>query len=138
MNAVFDTESLTKELLNKSPVTLDAVMQAIALAILATLLGILAYLVGLYHFQYSDPYVRTVLALPSDVEYGHAIFQMNCSSCHGFNADGLVGPSLHKVSDRKSRVALIRQVTSGQTPPMPQFQPAPKEMADLLGYLETL
>lgn len=118
--------------------TLDAVMQAIAVAILAALLGILAYLVGLYHFQYSDPYIRDVLALDSDVQHGQAIFQMNCSSCHGISGDGLVGPSLHHVSDRKSEVALIRQVTSGQTPPMPQFQPEPQAMADLLGYLETL
>ena len=129
---------MSKELLNKSPVTLDAVMQAIALAILATLLGILTYLVGLYHFQYSDPYVREVLSLSADIEQGHAIFQMNCSSCHGLNANGLVGPNLHHVSARKSRVAIIRQVTSGQTPPMPQFQPEPQAMADLLGYLETL
>jgi len=33
---------------------------------------------------------------------------------------------------------LIRQVTSGQTPPMPQFQPSPQEMADLLKYLEQM
>lgn len=133
-----DTAPLSKSPLSETPVTLDAVMQAIALAILATLLAILTYLVGLYHFQYSDPYIREVLALPADIEHGKAIFQMNCSSCHGLNADGWVGPNLHHVSDRKSRVALIRQVTSGQTPPMPQFQPAPQEMADLLSYLETL
>jgi len=113
-------------------------MQAIALAIVSALLATLVYLVGMYHFQYSDPYVREVLSLPSDLERGHAIFQMNCSSCHGLYGDGLVGPDLHGVSERKSRVALIRQVTSGQTPPMPQFQPAPQAMADLLGYLETL
>ncbi|MEB3212025.1 MAG: cytochrome c [Leptolyngbyaceae bacterium] len=129
---------MTKELLNESPVTLDAIMQAIALAILATLLGILAYLVGLYHFQYSDPYIRNVLALDADIEHGQAIFQMNCASCHGIYGDGLVGPSLHHVADRKSEVALIRQVTSGQTPPMPQFQPEPQTMADLLGYMKTL
>jgi mono/diheme cytochrome c family protein len=113
-------------------------MQAIALAILATLLGILAYLVGLYHFQYSDPYIREVLSLESDITHGQAIFQMNCSSCHGIDGGGLVGPNLHNVADRKSEVALIRQVISGQTPPMPQFQPEPQTMADLLGYLETL
>jgi hypothetical protein len=33
---------------------------------------------------------------------------------------------------------LIHQVTSGETPPMPQFQPSAQEMADLLKYLESL
>ncbi|RDH51814.1 cytochrome C, partial [Mastigocladus laminosus WC112] len=32
----------------------------------------------------------------------------------------------------------IHQVISGDTPPMPKFQPSAKEMADLLSYLETL
>ncbi|MEK0196099.1 cytochrome c, partial [Microcoleus anatoxicus PTRS1] len=41
-------------------------------------------------------------------------------------------------SERKSEFDLIRQVTSGQTPPMPQFQPSPQEMADLLIYLEQM
>ncbi len=138
MNDVFKPALLTGKRSSESPVTLDAVMQAIALAILATLMAILVYLVGVYHFQYSDPYIRDVLALSADIDHGRAIFQMNCSSCHGIHANGHVGPNLHHVSDRKSRVALIHQVTSGQTPPMPQFQPAPQEMADLLGYLETL
>lgn len=134
----FCTTPLTRELLKQNPVSLDALMQGIALAILAGLFAVLVYLLGMYQYQYSDPYVRTVLSMPGDVQRGHAIFQMNCASCHGLEADGRVGPSLHSVSDRKSRVALIRQVTSGQTPPMPQFQPRPQEMADLLKYLETL
>lgn len=124
--------------MKQNVVSLDAFMQGIALVILAGLFAVLVYLLGMYHYQYSDPYVRAVLSQSGDVTQGHAIFQMNCSSCHGLEADGRVGPSLHNVSDRKSRVALIRQVTSGQTPPMPQFQPSPKEMADLLEYLETL
>jgi hypothetical protein len=33
---------------------------------------------------------------------------------------------------------LIQQVVSGNTPPMPQFQPEAKDMADLLEYLEQL
>ena len=119
-------------------VTSDIVIQGLALFILTILLGILIALVGLYQVRYSDPYVRDVLALTGDPLQGHAIFQMNCSECHGYNADGEVGPSLLQVSDRKSRTRIIRQVVSGETPPMPQFQPNPQEMADLLKYLETL
>lgn len=134
----FCTTTLTKELLKQNVVNSDALMQGIALAILAGLFAVLVYLLGMYQYQYSDPYIKSVLSTSGDVDHGHAIFQMNCSSCHGLDADGRVGPSLLSVSDRKSRVALIRQVTSGQTPPMPQFQPSPQEMADLLKYLETL
>jgi hypothetical protein len=53
-------------------------------------------------------------------------------------ADGLVGPSLQDVSKRKSRYKLIHQVISGETPPMPKFQPSVQEMSDLLSYLESL
>ena len=116
----------------------DNVIQGIALAILGTLLAVLIIFLGLDRFSYSDPYVRDVLAQTGNTEQGHAIFQMNCSTCHGLYADGRVGPSLLHISDRKSRLGLIHQVTSGKTPPMPQFQPSPQEMADLLEYLESL
>lgn len=91
-----------------------------------------------YRYHQSDPYVQDVLRLPGDVSHGRFIFEMNCASCHGLHGDGQVGPSLRHVSDRRSRTGLIKQVTSGQTPPMPQFQPTPQEMADLLKYLQAL
>jgi len=104
----------------------------------AILIVALLVTVGVYQLRVADPYVRKVLALQGDAVQGHAIFQMNCSGCHGLEANGRVGPSLKSVSSRKSRVRLIQQVTSGQTPPMPQFQPTHQEMADLLTYLESL
>ena len=88
--------------------------------------------------QDSNPYISSVLAKTGDQTLGHAIFQINCSGCHGLDAGGRVGPSLYEISKRKSPHSLIEQVTSGNTPPMPQFQPNPQEMADLLSYLETL
>jgi mono/diheme cytochrome c family protein len=93
---------------------------------------------GLYFHQISDPYVKEVLSLTGDSEQGYNIFQINCAVCHGIKADGSVGPSLHHVPQRKSRVGLIHQVISGKTPPMPKFQPTSQEMADLLSYLEHL
>jgi mono/diheme cytochrome c family protein len=90
---------------------------------------------GVVHF---DPYVSEVLSLDGDGERGHAIFQANCAVCHGMEATGNIGPSLVGVHQRKSDVQLIRQVISGKTPPMPQFQTNAQEMADLLDYLETL
>ena len=95
-------------------------------------------LMGMYGFRPVDPYVEKVFALPGNTTQGRAIFQMNCATCHGMFADGLVGPSLKAVSHRKSQADLIQQVISGKTPPMPQFQPTPQEMADLLSYLQSL
>jgi mono/diheme cytochrome c family protein len=93
---------------------------------------------AVYHYRHADPYISNVLSLQGNADQGKFIFQMNCSTCHGFYGDGQVGPSLKHVSDRKSRIGLINQVISGKTPPMPQFQPNPQEMADLLKYLESL
>jgi mono/diheme cytochrome c family protein len=90
------------------------------------------------HVQAADPYVQEVLALQGDRDRGQDIFQMNCAVCHGMEAHGEVGPSLLGVSARKSKSKLIQQVVSGNTPPMPQFQPEAKDMADLLEYLEQL
>lgn len=105
---------------------------------MAALLTVVILIFGIHLVQVSDPYIKSVLTLRGDSVQGQAIFQMNCAGCHGLQADGSVGPSLQGVSKRKSRYGLIHQVTSGDTPPMPQFQPSVKEMADLLKYLETL
>lgn len=108
----------------------------IVMAIIVVLVLLLA--LGLSQLRRPDPYVESVLALQGNPVQGNAIFQMNCAGCHGAFADGRVGPSLRKVGDRKSKTSLIQQVISGQTPPMPQFQPTAQEMADLLSYLESL
>lgn len=105
---------------------------------LAGLFAIGLAVVGFDRWQASDPYVQDVLSLHGDPAQGYAIFQMNCAGCHGDRGDGLVGPSLQEISSRKSKASLIEQVIGGQTPPMPQFQPSPQTMADLLEYLETL
>jgi hypothetical protein len=88
----------------------------------------LCAIVGWHSLQESNPYINGVLAKKGDPTLGHAIFQINCR----------VGPSLMDISKRKSPHSLIEQVTSGNTPPMPQFQPSHQEMADLLSYLATL
>jgi len=117
---------------------MESKLQRSALVALAVLLFVVLMNLSFYLFQVSDPYIKSVLALDGNPVQGHAIFQMNCAGCHGVEAHGRVGPSLDGISRRKSRINLIRQVISGQTPPMPQFQPSPDEMADLLKYLEKL
>jgi len=116
----------------------DFTAQKIALIALAIWFMVLLIGLGLHQLSMVDPYVQQVSSLTGNVEMGHAMFQMNCAGCHGLEADGKVGPSLRGVSARKSRIGLIHQVTSGETPPMPQFQASPQEMADLLSYLEQL
>jgi mono/diheme cytochrome c family protein len=112
--------------------------QQIGSIVLTCLSLCLCAIVGWHSLQESNPYINSVLTKTGDPTLGHAIFQINCSGCHGLDARGRVGPSLRDISKRKSPHSLIEQVTSGNTPPMPQFQPNPQEMADLLSYLETL
>ncbi|MEA5504010.1 cytochrome c [Halotia wernerae UHCC 0503] len=116
----------------------ETLIQRIALLALAILLAVPLGIFGVQIVRASDPYVKSVLSLTGDSIQGHAIFQINCAGCHGLEADGRVGPSLQAVSKHKSRYGLIHQVISGETPPMPKFQPSTQEMADLLSYLETL
>jgi mono/diheme cytochrome c family protein len=120
--------SLPKETSNKRAVVV----------ILSVVLAAVLSFWGIHQIRRSDPYVQSVLSLEGDATRGQVIFQQNCSVCHGLNADGRVGPSLHHVASRKSRIGLIHQVVSGETPPMPQFQPTSEDMADLLKYLESL
>ncbi|WP_242577957.1 cytochrome c [Chroococcus sp. FPU101] len=113
-------------------------LHRLLIGVMAALLIIFTITIGLYFHQISDPYIREVLSLSGDLKRGSEIFQINCAVCHGIKADGSVGPSLHHVSKRKSRVSLINQVISGKTPPMPKFQPTSQDMSDLLSYLERL
>lgn len=131
---------LTKELLEKPLTTTppESPVQRTVVTLLAVLLLVVLAFLGVHLLRETDPYVKDVLAQAGDVQRGEVMFQMNCAGCHGFDASGLVGPNLHRVASRKSRIGLIHQVTSGSTPPMPQFQPSPQEMADLLEYLESL
>lgn len=116
----------------------ETLIQWIALSTLAILIAIPLVILGVHIVQASDPYIKSVVSLEGNPVQGKAIFQINCAGCHGLQADGLVGPSLQAVSKHKSRYGLIHQVISGETPPMPKFQPSPQEMADLLSYLESL
>ncbi len=108
------------------------------LAATTILLCVILIVWGIHRVQVSDPYVHDVLASVGNLERGQQLFWQNCATCHGINGAGEVGPDLQNVSERKSQVALIKQVISGKTPPMPQFQPTTQDMADLLAFLESL
>lgn len=138
LKSILYTFPLAEELLETQLVDNGNLLKRLIAALVAIAAVILLSSFGMHYYRHSDPYVHSVLSLSGDLDRGRFIYQMNCSSCHGIYADGQVGPSLHHVSDRKSKIGLIHQVTSGKTPPMPQFQPTPQEMADLLKYLESL
>ncbi|MGB7566120.1 MAG: cytochrome c [Prochlorococcaceae cyanobacterium] len=108
-----------------------------ALVLLATAACILLVMVVLPASR-SDPYTLSTLERSGSAENGGRLFLINCAGCHGIAAQGLVGPNLHGVSQRRNDASLIRQVVSGSTPPMPKFQPEPQAMADLLAYLHSL
>jgi len=116
----------------------DLSVRKAILVVLGWAFAIAVVIAGVYQIRLSDPYVRDVLSHHGQVTQGNAIFQLNCSDCHGPAGDGKVGPSLRRVAAHRSQVGLIYQITSGKTPPMPKFQANPQEMADLLAYLKTL
>lgn len=98
----------------------------------------MALIAWVYASTRLDPYSKAVLALNGDVKQGGQLFRINCAGCHGIEGQGLVGPSLQGVNDRRSDSSIIHQIVSGETPPMPRFEIEPKGMADLLSYLHTL
>lgn len=118
----------------KSSLKLQRLLIIVTILVLALSVGIL----GIYWQQNSDPYIKEVLSLEGNVARGHDIFQINCAGCHASQTEESVGPSLKNVSKRKSDSDIIKQVTSGRTPPMPKFLPTSQEMADLLDYLKQL
>lgn len=119
------------------PTPTQMIRQLVIVLMSMILLVVLAFW-GFHAVEASDPYIHDVLSLTGDPVRGESIFRLNCATCHGLEASGEVGPDLRSVSDRKSKVGLIKQVTMGKTPPMPQFQPNARDMADLLSFLETL
>ena len=108
-----------------------------ALVVLAAAVCIAVLLWVLGHSQ-RDPYVNATLDLEGSLQQGGRLFRINCAGCHGITAQGNLGPNLLDVSERRNDAQLIRQVVSGNTPPMPRFQLEPQEMADLLAYLNSL
>jgi mono/diheme cytochrome c family protein len=113
-------------------------LNRLILIVMAVMLVVGISILGVYWQINSDPYVQAVLSLEGKAPRGLAMFQINCAGCHSRQTDGSVGPSLKNVAQRKSKIDLIKQVTSGKTPPMPKFQPNQQEMADLLAYLSQI
>ena len=91
----------------------------------------------LFHHE-NNKYIIETLEHNGSVDDGDALFKMNCVGCHGISARGLVGPDLHSITQRLNDKEIIKQVTGGQTPPMPSFEIDPINMSNLLKYLHSL
>ena len=77
----------------------------------------------------------------ADPKHGEAVFNQNCSSCHGqAGAGGGIGPKLKGEKSRKDDKAAIAWIKNPQ-PPMPKLYPAPlseSDVNDVAAYVETL
>ena len=76
-----------------------------------------------------------------EAKHGAAVFQQNCSSCHGNNgAGGGIGPALKNEKSKKKFDAAVAWIKNPQ-PPMPKLYPAPlseSDVNDVAAYVETL
>jgi len=122
---------------NSNPTQSTQISLIRTLVIVATTCCILLVL-WMLKISQTDPYVKATLNLQGSKENGNILYKMNCVSCHGINAQGLVGPSLSGVSKNYSDKQIISQIVNGETPPMPSFQIEPEAMADLLAYIHSL
>ena len=76
--------------------------------------------------------------LEKEAERGHSLFERNCAHCHGDDARGDEGPSLHDLKKTDARITRI--VKEGIKGEMPKFG-AKLNDADiqaLIAYLRTL
>ena len=113
----------------------SSILKTLAIIVSAAWLGLIIWAIGVTQ---SDPFVKATLNIEGSLDRGARLFRINCAACHGIRAQGLLGPSLQKVSYRLNDSQLIHQVIEGKTPPMPSFQMKPQTMADLLEYLHTI
>jgi mono/diheme cytochrome c family protein len=75
-----------------------------------------------------------------DPVHGQQLYAANCAACHGANAQGGVGPSLHGEKSRKDTAAAIAWIKNPKLP-MPKLYPSPlseKDVEDVAAYVESL
>ena len=77
-------------------------------------------------------------ALEGEAKRGHSLFDHNCAHCHGEDARGDEGPSLHNLTLSDARIAKrIREGIKGEMPRFgSKFNDA--DIAALIAFLRTL
>jgi mono/diheme cytochrome c family protein len=80
-------------------------------------------------------------AIAGDRGHGKAVYDANCSQCHGATGvEGGIGPSLRDEHRRKDASAAVAWIKDPQ-PPMPKLYPAvlgEKDVTDVAAYVESL
>ena len=79
-----------------------------------------------------DPYAA---GLVGDPRAGQARFGPRCSSCHGANGGGALGPPLGVVVPGRTDLDLYRVITEGQDG-MPAIDVTPQEGVHLVAWLQ--
>lgn len=76
--------------------------------------------------------------LSGRAQQGHSLFERNCAHCHGEDARGNEGPTLHKLAMSDARIA--KRIKDGIKGEMPKFgsKLTDVDVASLIAFLRTL
>ena len=90
---------------------------------------------GLAKWHPLTPSAAPVTAIAGDATRGKQVFVVNCSGCHGMDADGGVGPSLHGTGLTAAGVEAIVAAGRGV---MPSALVEGQDAADVAAYVASL
>jgi putative heme-binding domain-containing protein len=79
-------------------------------------------------------------APPADVEQGRQIFETRCSTCHGLDGGGAMGPNIQAIPMRLGAPAVENVIKNGMSGGMPPFagQVDAAQIQQIIAYLMTL
>ncbi len=75
---------------------------------------------------------------PDDIAMGKQLFAANCASCHGVDASGQLGPSLHGVVERRGEQGVFGIVRNGMGGMSPVSSINDQRVWEVIGYLRTI
>jgi putative heme-binding domain-containing protein len=83
---------------------------------------------------------RNVVLNPEELEKGKQTFEMTCSTCHGLDAGGAMGPNIQGIPFRLGVEAVANIIQNGMPGGMPAFggQLDAHQIEQVVGYLLTL
>ncbi len=91
--------------------------------------------IGLAKWHPFSPSTAAISAVSGDATNGRQVFVVTCSGCHGHDATGGIGPSLHGIGLTAAQVETI--VASGRGV-MPAGLVKGQEAADVAAYVSSL
>jgi cytochrome c oxidase cbb3-type subunit III len=79
-------------------------------------------------------------SLPAEVEQGKQIFETRCSTCHGLDGGGAMGPNIQAIPMRLGAPAVENVIKNGMSGGMPAFagQVDAAQIQQIIAYLMTL